>query len=198
MPIPFDNPTILAALIGAILGAILTNLFRAQIERRTRITEERQLLVGEATVVVSEHLSQMLELYVSRKNRPSGDQWFRAKAVCTRSAGKLMQLQVHVWRLFPEWYATAAMTKMADRANVVNEYFASSAEITDIEAERAMAWLYEQEELLMVHLADAASVKLAHPARQGFLGFNTETKKLRLGLMKRDQHDPAPWEPYVK
>ena len=110
--------------------------------------------------ITSEHSSHLLEFHVSRKQGKSEDEALRASAVVNRSAGKLMQMQVRVWRLFPEWYTTIAMTKFIGRVNVVYEYLKGSNVLSDEEAEVAMSWLNEQEESLLAHLSDAASITM--------------------------------------
>lgn len=202
MPFSIDSPTVVAALMGAatgaILSAILTNVVRSWIERRAKAREARELLTEDAMALVSEHSSNLLEFYVSHRPGKSEEEELRAEAVVRRSAGKLMQMQVRVWRLFPEWYATKAMTKLIGRVNVVYKYVRNSNALSDKEAEMAMSWLYEQEQSLLAHLSDAASITVRQPAGVAFLGFNGETRQRRLDVLKQDEDDPPPWECFVR
>jgi hypothetical protein len=202
MTFSLDNPTVVAALTGAVTGAVLSailmNLVRSWIERRAKTKEARERLVGEAMTIVFEHSARLLEFALVRKSGKGADDLLRADAQVSRSAGQLMKLQVEVWRLFPEWYAASAMIKLVGRVNAAYSYIRDSQALSETEVNTAMAWIHEQENDLMSQLADAASVKLHFRGGVGFLGFTNETKKQRLDVLRRDEHDPAPWEPYAK
>lgn len=134
---------------------------------------------------------------LTRKYGKSNDV-IRAEAVVRRSSGTLMQLQMRVWKLFPEWYVTCAITKLVGRVNVVYRYFNNPSSLSEQEVEMAISWLDEQEQSLMTHISDAASITMRRPAKLGFLGFNTNTKQRRLEVTKQDEDDPPPWECFVK
>jgi len=202
MPFSIDSSAVVAALMGAATGAIcsavLTNAIRSWLERRAKVREARELLAEDAMALVSEHSSNLLELYVSHRPGKDEEEALRAEAVVRRSAGKLMQMQVRVWRLFPEWYATKAMTKLIGRVNVVYAYFRNANPLSNEEADTAMSWLHEQEQSLLVHLSDAASITMRQPAKVAFLGFHKKTRQRRRDVLKQDEDDPPPWECFVK
>lgn len=202
MPFSIDSSTVVAALMGAatgaILSAILTNVIRSWLERCAKAREARELLAEDAMALVSEHSSNLLELYVSHRPGKGKEEALRAEAVVRRSAGKLMQMQVRVWRLFPEWYATKAVTKLIGRVNVVYVYFRNANTLSDEEADTAMSWLHEQEQSLLEHLSDAASITMRQSVKVAFLGFDKKTRQRRLDVLKQDEDDPPPWECFVK
>lgn len=203
MPISIDSPTVLAALLGAATGAILsavfTNLVRSWIERRAKMRETRELLAEEAIVVTSEHSSNLLEFYLSNKSGKGDGKSLPAEVPVIRSSGRLMQLQVRVWRLFPEWYVISAMLKFIGRTNALYHYFRNSKDLSDKEADIAMGWLKKQEEALIMHLTDAAKISMRHSFKIGFLGFDKTTRQRRMDVLKNDEDDdPVPWESFVR
>ncbi|MDN5850187.1 MAG: hypothetical protein L0H63_11245 [Nitrococcus sp.] len=202
MSFSIDNPTIGAALIGAVTGAIisafLTNAVRSWIERRTKRREAREKVAEDAMALVSEHSSHLLEFYVSHRSRGTEEEALRAEAAVRRSAGKLVQMEIRVWRLFPEWYATKAITKLILRANTVYLYFKNANALSDKDAEVALFWVNEQERSLLKNLSDAASINLRQRSGIGFLGFHKDTRQRRLDVLKHGEDDPPPWEPLVK
>ncbi len=185
------NETMLAAIIGAVLGAGMSFVLAVGTERRRQIRESRRSIVAELARVGHDYLATLEELQSAKEESSDGGSVRQCKAQLTRLNGTLIEIQIRLWTYFSQRRLRAAMTRLLNRCITVTEYLYDQKQPAQ-NADTAIKWLGTALEEVGLQAATAARLPLRDPARILWVGFRRVTPEDKRLLSFEDE--PPPWQ----
>ena len=184
------NETILAAIIGAVVGSVASYFLIVTTNRRKQVRDARQGIIAELAHLGYDYSATLQELQAAKESNETGAVRSH-QAQLTRLDGSLVAIQTRLWSVFPQTRVRAALARFLDRCVTVSEYLSDKARGAK-DADVALSWLSTGLEELIKQLAVAAHLPLRHPARPVWVGFRVLTPEDKRLLSFVDE--PPPWK----
>ncbi|MBA7471652.1 hypothetical protein ES707_06958 [subsurface metagenome] len=184
------NETILAAILGAIIGSALAYFLTITTERRKATRQERHAIVAEIATIGHDYLASLQEMQDAKEMH---DQRALRTSLAqqTRLDGRLAAIQTRLWYVFPERLVRAALARLRSRCLKTTQYLSSGTLKTN-EADVAISWLAEVIEELEKQAMKVVGIPTHDPARIVWIGFHKVTPQERRLLSFEDE--PPPWQ----
>lgn len=184
------DETILAAIIGAVVGSVVSYFLVVTTNRRKQVRDARQGIIAELAHLGYDYSATLQELQAAKESNETGAVRSH-QAQLTRLDGSLVAIQTRLWNVFPQRRVRAALARFLDRCVTVSEYLSDKVRGAK-DADVALSWLSTGLEELIKQSAVAARLPLRDPARAVWVGFRVVTPEDKRLLSFVDE--PAPWK----
>lgn len=184
------NETIIASIIGAIIGSGLAHFFTVITERWKVTRQERKAIVAELAIICHEYVASLEELQAAKEE--CDQHALRTfKAQLTRLDGSLAAIQMRLWYVFPQRRVRAGLARLRSRRLETTQYLLSNTlKIKD--ADVAIQWFVKAVEELLEQATDASNIPTRDPARLVYIGLRKVTPEDKRLLSFQDE--PPPWQ----
>lgn len=189
----FKNETLLAAIIGAIIGSIgslLIYFLMVKIERRKGTRQERHAIVAELATIGHGYIANLQELQDAKETCDLHALRI-SLAQLTRLDGSLAAIQTRLWYVFPERRVRAGLSRLRSRGLKTSQYLSSST-LKIEEADAAITWFADAIKVLLEQATKVAGIPTRDPARLVWIGFRKVTPQDKRLLTFEDE--PPPWQ----
>jgi len=187
------NETLLAAILGAIIGSIgsmLIFFLMVKIERQKVTQQERHAIVTELATIGHDYIANLQELQAAKET--CDPHALRISlAQLTRLDGSFAAIQTRLWYVFPERRVRAGLSRLRSRCLKTTQYLSSST-LKIEEADAAITWFANAIEELLEQATKAAGIPTRDPARLIWIGFRKLTPQGKRLLAFEDE--PPPWQ----
>lgn len=182
----FNSDTLIAAVIGAVVGSVTTITADALKQKR----EVRLNLISELITIGHDILASLEELQTAKESKDVSLARSRISFI-TRRIGDLKALQTRYWLFFPKRIPRMTLNHFIIRCYTVKEYL--SGEIrTSQDANMAISWHGDGLQELVNIATEYAGFPMRVPAGLHFLGFREGTPEDDRLLSAQDE--APPWE----
>nr|WAH99902.1 MAG: hypothetical protein OI716_00645 [Candidatus Methanoperedens sp.]WAI00056.1 MAG: hypothetical protein OI720_00490 [Candidatus Methanoperedens sp.] len=185
-----NNETIVASIIGAIIGSGLAHFFTVITERWKVTRQERKAIVAELAIICHEYIASLEELQAAKEE--CDQHALRTfKAQLTRLDGSLAAIQMRLWYVFPQRRVRAGLARLRSRRLETTQYLLSNTLKTK-DADVAIQWFVKAVEELMEQATDASNIPTRDSARLVYIGLRKVTPEDMRLLSFQDE--PPPWQ----
>ncbi|MCD4726079.1 MAG: hypothetical protein K8R46_00315 [Pirellulales bacterium] len=184
------NETILAAIIGAIIGSGLAHFLTVITESRKTTRQERRAIVTELAIICHGYIASLEEMQAAKE---TCDQHALriSKAQLTRLDGSLAAIQLRLWYVFPQRQVRAGLARLGSRRLETTQYLSSNT-LKAKEADVAITWFNKAIEELLEQATNAADIPTRDPPRPIWIGLRKVTPEDKRLLSFEDE--PPPWQ----
>lgn len=192
MPDP-PSATIVAAILGAFLGAIMTAVSSYLLGLRKHRQDAKRRIVGEIGSLTDSYIAELIELHAAVT---ASDTALAAskRAGTYRLKGAGGALEIELLNYFRDRRTWATFHKVLDRWEVALKWIVDGESKSADDAQLAFDWIYQQRAIAIQHAAREAGTAVTSRGGIKFLGF-------RFGRAKREfirdlsfEDGPPPWE----
>jgi hypothetical protein len=188
-----NSESVVAAVVGAGLGSLVM-LFGTEYSRHRRnVWATRRQLLGEVLVFTYEYVALLCEAQASRlgKDEKPADR-FTFGAHFSRMEGKVHDLELRIWKAFPQRHPRAAFRKLCNRLDRSRDMLYTDDVVNPETFQRALDWIAEQRVAVGEHFCRAARLDPRDRARIVFVRFGRVTESDKRALSYEDESPP--WE----
>jgi len=186
------NDQVVAAVIGAGLGALLMLAGAEYFQHRRDRWATRRKLLGEVMAFTFEYIALLYEAYATLRKEDTLDARLTLGARFARMNGQVCDLELRIWQVFRQRLARAAFRKLCNRLNCSRDLLFTPDGVAQEAFQVALDWIHEQRAAVGEHLCAAARVNPTDPARIVFVHFGRVTEADKRALSYEDE--PPPWE----
>src|SRR5450756_1124343 len=120
-----NNETMVAAIIGAIIGSGSSHFLTVITERWKTTRQERKAIVTELAIICHGYVAGLEELQAAKETADQ-NALRTFKAQLTRLDGNLAAIQMRLWYVFPQRRVRAGLARLRSRRLETTQYLLSN------------------------------------------------------------------------